>query len=106
MSDGVCYYISDSNTIYAFPNLQCSDGSSFPNVSNQTRETYRLIGGRYVLTRSDWVGTNYQDLSSYVAHVWHGDSYYLDINSLILPATLLMICFFYIIYKWFIRLRG
>lgn len=108
MQDGLCYIQYNSNTIYAFPNLSCTEGNLLPSYTSTVRETYYIYGGRYILSNRQTVtstgGGNY---SSYVSHIANNQSFYaLDFNYLILPATLFVLALWSCIYKWFIRMRG
>lgn len=104
MTDGLCYVYQSSNTIYAYPDLSCTDGELLPDYNATTRETYYITGGRLVKSSSSTHNNNYGS-NNYVAHIYHGESF-LDYNSLILPCTAFVICFMLIIYRWFFRLRG
>lgn len=108
MDNGTCYIQYNSNTLYAFPNLTCNEGDLLPSYSSTVRETYYIYNGRIVLSNRQTVTSNtggaYRD---YVSHIWGNKvEYSLDVNYLVLPATLFVLAFFWIIYKWFIRLRG
>lgn len=108
MNDGTCYIQYNASTIYGFPNLSCTEGSTVPTFSSTVRETYYIYNGRIVLSNRQTVtntsGTSY---NNYVSHIWGNKvEYSLDANYLVLPATILVVAFFWIIYKWFIRLRG
>lgn len=108
MQDGTCYIQYNSNTLYGFPNLSCTEGATLPTYSSTVRETYYIYNGRIVLSNRQNItsssGGSYRD---YVSHIWGNKvEYSLDANYLILPATILVVAFFWIIYKWFIRLRG
>lgn len=108
MDEGLCYIYNNSTTLYAFPDLSCSEGSPLPSFSNTTRQIYYLYDGKAVHSRTDsvsWgVGSNY---SSYIAHIATGDRLeFVPLGYFILPATLFVLCFFAVIYKWFVRLRG
>lgn len=107
MDDGTCFIYNGSSSLYAFPSLTCTEGQTVSGLTNVQRQTYTLINGRYVLTRVDTLSNQYPQYSEYVWHRWDNSrDYGFSRDSFILPATLLVICFFYIIYKWFIRLRG
>lgn len=100
-----CYVYYDKDTLYVFPSLVCTDGGQLPGFVSTTRDTYSISRGRLIKTESASVNYSDFDYSPYVVHVYHGESF-LDFNYLVLPCTLLVICFFTVIYKWFIRLRG
>lgn len=108
MNAGTCYIYNNSSTIYAFPDLNCSDGSPLPTFSTTTRQTYYLYDGKAVYSRSDSVswgtGSSY---STYIAHIATGDRLeFVPLGYFVLPSVLIMLCFFSVIYHWFIRLRG
>lgn len=108
MQDGICYIQYNANTIYAFPDLNCNEGSLLPSFTSTNRWTYYVYNGRYVLSNKQAISQQGSgQYSTYVSHVYHGEgSYAFDANSLILPASIFVCAFFWVIYKWFIRLRG
>lgn len=107
MQDGECYVQSSSTTIYAFPDLSCDEGSPMPSTINAVRDTYYSYNGRLVFSNRQRLNSNYEQYGGYIAHINHNTSlYWLDYNSLVLPATLFVLAFMSVIYKWFIRLRG
>lgn len=108
MENGLCYILYNSSTIYAFPELHCSEGSILPSFSSTTRQTYYLHDGKPYLSNSTTItNSGYNNYSSYVAHIATGDRYeFVGLGSFLLPAVLIMLCFFAVIYRWFIRLRG
>lgn len=108
MDNGTCYIQYNSNTLYAFPNLTCHEGDLLPSYSSTIRETYYIYNGRIVLSNRQTITSNIGgSYSNYVSHIWGNKvDYSLDANYLVLPATLFVLAFFWIIYKWFIRLRG
>ena len=105
MSDGSCFIYFDTSTIYSFHNLVCTDGDLLP-TSNQPYDIdeYKLINGHYVKTRSFSDNIN----SDYIAYVSHGFNDYsgLDMNVFVCLGAVFSILFFYVIYKWFISMRG
>lgn len=107
MSDGTCYIQYNSDTIYAFPDLSCTENSILPTFNTTTRQVYILSNGKYILTRSDNISYNSLYYTDYVSHISSElDRFAIDTNFLILPASLFVLAFFSIIYHWFIRLRG
>lgn len=108
MQDGICYIQYNANTIYAFPNLHCNEGDLLPSYTSTARWTYYVYNGRYVLSNKQTHENNYnQAYGTYVSHIYHGSlGSAFDPNYLVLPATILVVAFFSIIYRWFIRLRG
>lgn len=107
MQDGLCYIQYNDNTLYAFPDLSCDEGVLLPSFTTTTRQVYYLFNGHYVLSRQSSVSSYDTSYSSYVAHISHNmGSFAIDINSLVLPATLFVLAFFSVIFHWFNRLRG
>lgn len=108
MENGLCYIYYNSNTIYAFPDLNCTDGVLLPSFSSTTRQTYYLYDGKAVLSNISTVSSSqYNNYSTYVAHIATGDRLeFVSRGVFVLPAVLIMLCFFAVIYRWFIRLRG
>ena len=107
MENGLCYILYNSSTIYAFPDLSCSEGSVLPSFSSTTRQTYYLYDGKPYLSNISTITNSYNNYSTYVAHVSNGDRYqFVGLGDFLLPAVLIMLCFFAVIYRWFIRLRG
>lgn len=105
METGTCYVYNNATTIYAYPNLVCSDGSPLPSFNETVREVYYINRGQAILASSNNVAGNAGYGSTYIAHIYNGETF-LDHNTFVLPATLVVLCFLAIIYKWFIRLRG
>ena len=102
MQDGSHYVVSSQDTLYYLPSATCSEGDTI-TLNNTTVLRYRLINGRFVA--SDYtVISNYQS-TSYICHIYH-DDYIFKPSDFVLPAVLIMLCFFSIIYHWFLRLRG
>lgn len=107
MQDGLCYIQYNNDTIYGFPDLTCSDGDLLPEFTSTTRQIYRLFNGKYQLSQVSSINNYSSNYSSYIAHISTGmDRYSIDINFLVLPATLFVLALFSVIYHWFIRLRG
>lgn len=102
--DGARYVINSADTLYFLPNSSCSEGSSV-NLNNTNVVRYRLINGHWMA--SDNYQTGQYSNTSYYCHVYSDDA---NINyrpdSFILPATIIVICFFSIVFHWFLRLRG
>lgn len=103
MHNGDRYVIYSANTLYRLPSSTCTEGSTV-NLSNTSVNRVYLVNGQWQY--GDFYTTGNYNSTSYVCHVWNEVSPKYDVNFLILPATLLVMAFFYIIYKWFIRLRG
>lgn len=108
MENGLCYIYYNSNTIYAFPDLSCNDGSLLPAFTSTTRQTYYLYDGKAVLSNiSSISNSSYNNYSTYVAHIATGDRLeFVSRGTFVLPGVLIMLCFFALIYRWFVRLRG
>lgn len=105
MSDGTCYIYFDTSTIYAFNSLNCTDGDKLPTASQPYDiDEYKMINGRYVHTRS-FSDTINSDFIAYTSHNFN-DYSGVDMNVAICLGALFTILFFYVIYKWFIRMRG
>ena len=102
MQVGDRYVVGSQNTLYRLSNSSCVEGDSI-TLQNAVVERYFLVNGSWQASDSYVVGA--YNSSTYVCHVWDQTKTY-DVNYLILPATLFVICFFCMIYRWFIRLRG
>lgn len=103
-SEGSRYVVYSADTLYYLPNSSCSEGSQV-NISNQTVQRFRLVNGNWLA--SDFYQTGNYSNTSYICHVYSENSSIIhNMDSFILPATLIVLCFFFIIYHWFIRLRG
>lgn len=102
MQVGDRYVVYSQNTLYRLPSASCSEGDTVV-LNNSNVERVFLVNGNFI--EGDTYTTSGYNSTSYVCHVWQG-SEALNYSDLILPATLIVLCFFYIIYKWFIRLRG
>ena len=106
LPDGICYTIQNATTLYTYPDLPCTEGGTLPSFSNRTRDTYiRGDNGIYVLssrtTTSNTIGTTLS-----VTHLWNSDWWNLiHPQHYVLPATLLIICFFSLILKMFMGVR-
>lgn len=105
MNDGECFIYYNADTIYSFPELNCNESSTIPEFSTTIRNKYFLSSDGYVhLSTSDIIPAN-SLTEDYVTHVYHGQ-FLGDHSSFLLPGTLIILAFFIVIYKWFIRLRG
>lgn len=102
MNTGDKYVVYSSTTLYRLPNSSCSEGDTI-TLSDTVVERLYLVNGNWVQGDVFTTGSYYN--TSYICHVWD-NSQQLNINYLILPSVLIMICLFGIIYRWFIRLRG
>ena len=102
MNTGDKYVVNSATTLYRLPNSSCSEGDTV-TLANTVVERVYLVNGDWV--QGDIYTTGTYNSTSYVCHVWDG-SKQLNINYLILPSVLIVLCLFAIIYRWFIRLRG
>jgi hypothetical protein len=106
LPNGICYTISNATTYYAYPGLTCTEGQALPNFTNRQRDTYIKDENGYFIqsqstTISNTIGTTYS-----VAHLWD-ESWQekIDLNSLVLPATLIILALFSIILKMFMGVK-
>ena len=107
MQVGDCYFWSGDDTIEAFPDVACTEGSHVGAFSATTKNTYRIYNHKAILIATDDAFSN-QPNELYDT-LWQVEGVYpvwYDYQSFILPACLFVLCFFFCIYKWFIRLRG
>lgn len=102
MNNGDLYFINDSGVISLLPPNACVAGTSFV-PQNITVQRMTFVNGHLLPSRT-YTYTSY-NTDSYKCLEYDGK---LDYNpaDMILPATLIMLCFFSIIYHWFLRLRG
>lgn len=102
MENGDLYFINDQGVISLLPSNACVAGSYFV-PQNITVKRMAFVNGHLLPSRS-YTYTSY-NTDSYMCLEYDGK---LDYNpaDMILPATLIMLCFFSIIYHWFLRLRG
>ena len=102
--DGARYVVNSADTLYYLPNSSCSEGSQI-TIPNTQVIRFRLVNNNWLA--SDVYTTGNISNTSYYCHVYSSDS---DIkhnpDSFILPGVIIMVCFFTIIYHWFLRLRG
>lgn len=103
MQDGDRYVVASQNTLYRVANSSCSEGSQI-TLTNSTVERVYLINGTW--TVADTYTTSNYGSTTYMCHVWSNATQTFNINYLVLPAVILVVAFFSLIYKWFIRLRG
>lgn len=102
MEHGDAYFVNDQGVISVLPSASCSEGDSI-TPQNVTVKQSRFINGHLISGRN-YTYTSY-NTDSFTCHIYDGS---IDFNpeSMILPATLIMLAFFSIIYHWFLRLRG
>lgn len=102
MEDGQRYVVYSQNILYYLPNASCSEGSSI--VLNNTPYTVVYnVNGNW-LKGSSGTTSSYSS-NSYICHVWNNSQSYNQ-NYLVLPAVLVVLAFFSVIFHWFLRLRG
>ena len=102
MENGDYYFINDQGVVSLLPSNACTEGSSF-TPQNITVQQMTLINGHFLPGRN-FTYTSY-NTNSFTCLVYDGSLEY-NLADMILPATLIMLCFFSIIYHWFLRLRG
>lgn len=101
MNNGDYFIIGSSDTLYKLSS-PCSVGSTV-DLRNETVVRYRLINNQWFASDNYTFG-NYSNYD-YYCNQWN-DTYKIDFNFLILPAVIVVLAFFSIIFRWFIRLRG
>ena len=102
MSDGDIYVLDSQNSLYRLPNFNCSEGDTV-TLSDTPAIQYVYLNGHLISSGSTTL-TSFPN-SDYICHIYN-DSILYTPDSMILPATLIMLCFFSIIFHWFLRLRG
>ena len=103
MEDGARYVVNSQNTLYHLTNSSCDEGDTVV-LQNTVVERVYLVNGKW--QAADIYTTSNYNPSSYICHIWDNNSQYFNVNYLILPAVLIMLCLFFVINKWFMRLRG
>lgn len=103
MNNGDRYVVNSQNTLYRIPSATCVEGDTI-TLNNTVVHRFFLINGTW--TAGDIYTTSSYGTNSYICHVWDNEKLTYDVNFLILPATILCVLLFSIIYKWFIRMRG
>ena len=103
MKDGDKYVVNSQNTLYRLTNTSCSEGDTVV-LQNTPVERVFLVNGKWQVA-DNYTTSNYSS-SSYICHIWDNNSQFFNVNYLILPAVLIMLCLFFVINKWFMRLRG
>lgn len=102
--DGARYVVNSADTLYYLPNSSCSEGSQI-TIPNTQVIRYRLVNNNWLA--SDVYTTGVNSNTSYYCHVYSSDSVIKhNPDSFILPAVIIIVGFFSIIYHWFLRLRG
>ena len=103
LQDGDRYVLNSSDTLYRISNSSCSEGSSV-NLQNQTVTRFRFIEGKWYAQDQYSLG-NYSN-TTYICHVYNQQTDFQQQSSFILPAVLIVLCFFSCVFHWFLRLRG
>ena len=92
------YVVYSADTLYRLSNSTCSEGDTI-TLSNQQVTRYRIVNSRVLASDVTTVGSGYNS-TQYICHVWSSDyTYLLDVNSVILPAVLLVFGLFWFLYK-------
>lgn len=102
MNSGDKYVVNSSTTLYRIPNSTCSEGDTV-NLQNTQVERVYLVNGSWV--QGDVYVTGSYSNTSYVCHVWN-ETQQLNANYVLLPAVLIVLALFSVIFKWFDRIRG
>lgn len=92
-----CYVLVDDSTVYAYDIPDCQVGSTLSVSENAEHDVYKIINNK--LIKQSVSNFNNPDMTYYVYSNTNG-SLGFDTNFLILPAVLLVVCMFSIIYKW------
>lgn len=103
MQDGDHYVVSSQNTLYYLPSASCSEGSSITLNNTSVQRVYNING---VWQKGDLYTTGSYNGTTYICHVWNSAKMTFDPNFIVLPATIIILCFFSIIWSWYSRLRG
>ena len=102
--DGARYVVNSADTLYYLPNSSCSEGSTI-TLNNTQVVRYRLVNNNWLA--SDIYTTSNYGSTSYYCHVYSkSDEIIHNPDAFILPGVLIMLCFFSVIFHWFLRLRG
>lgn len=103
MENGDHYVITSANSLYYLPSSSCSEGSTVNIRNAQVIRVYN-VDGKFI--KSDFYTiSNYND-ANYICHIWNVGKDQLNPNYLILPAVILVVCLFHIVFSWFNRMRG
>lgn len=105
MNDGTCYTFGTNNVVYAYPQLECTDNDTLPCYTSTLQEIYIIRDGQLYKTGSATVSSfNCPTANGYI---YNANTFpFYDTTAFILPATLICLCFFAIIWRWFFRLRA
>ena len=110
MTDGVCYQIYNSTTLYVFPSLSCTEGSLIPSTQSTTREIWYFNEKTkefYKSSTSSNVAVNYSGTSQAVAHVWSTPTFWdlVAPGDLVLPACIIVLCLAKLLINMFMGVR-
>lgn len=103
MQNGDHYVINSASSLYYLPNSSCSEGASITLNNTQVVRVYD-INGKW--TKADYFTTSNYNSNNYICHVWNVGKDNLNPNYLLLPAVIIVLCLFRIIFSWFNRMRG
>lgn len=103
LQDGDRYVLNSADTLYRISNSSCSEGASV-NLQGQTVKRFRFIQGHWY-AQDEYTLGNYSN-AVYICHVYNEQRDFQDSTVYILPATLIVLCFFSCVFHWFLRLRG
>ena len=92
-----CYVLIDDTTVYSYDIPNCKVGDTLSVSDNTVHDIYKIVNNK--LIKQSVSNFNYANDTYYVYSNTDG-SLGFDTNFLILPAVLLVICMFSIIYKW------
>lgn len=103
MQDGDRYVVNSQNSLYYLPNSTCSEGDTVVLNNSSVQRVYNING---VWLKADLYTTGSYNSSSYICHVWSDTTLKYNPNYILLPAVIVVLCFFSIIWSWYSRLRG
>lgn len=92
-----CFVLVDDTTVYSYDVPDCQVGSTLSVSENMEHVVYKIINNK--LIKQSVSNYNNPDMIYYVYSNTNG-SLGFDTNFLVLPAVLLIICMFSIIFKW------
>lgn len=92
-----CYVLADDTTVYSYDVPDCQVGSTLSISENTEYDVYKIINNK--LIKQSVSNHSNPNITYYVYSNTDG-SFGFDTNYLVLPAVLLIICFFSIIMKW------
>lgn len=110
MRDNVCYSVSSSTQLYVYPNLSCTEGQPVPSTQSTLREVWNLndqTNEWYKYQQSNvGVNTNFSGTLT-IGHLWVEPSWFDKISpsSLLLPAVIVVLCFFKLIINMYMGVR-